>query len=193
MKRYSQNNEQDFIVKYFKDLTGSFLDLGAYDGITFSNVYALIEKGWKGVCVEASPKVFTKLQSNLKDFNVELLQACVSIDQESIVDWFDNDEATATYIDDNVRKWQKQTPFTRMKMPTIKVDRILDHFGTEFDFVNIDIEGNSSQIFEHLYDRLRHVKMFCVEHDGRVSQIVKCATDHKLLNHNGENLILIHR
>lgn len=193
MKRYSQNDEQSYILKEFGSNIGKFLDLGAYDGITFSNIYALLERGWKGVCIEASPKVFLKLQSNLNNFDVQLLLACISTQADTIVDWYDNDQATATFNDENVRKWHKQTPFTRMNMPTVNINRIIDHYGTDFDFVNIDVEGNSSQIFEYIYDRMNHIKMFCVEHDGRIEQVVKCAVNHKLLHQNGENLILIHR
>ena len=37
---YSQNNEQNIILNYFKNYKGTLLDLGANDGITFSNSYA---------------------------------------------------------------------------------------------------------------------------------------------------------
>ena len=49
---YSQNNEEEIILNFFKEKKGIFLDLGAYDGIGLSNTRALAEKGWKGVCVE---------------------------------------------------------------------------------------------------------------------------------------------
>ena len=40
--RYSQNNEQDIILQYFGNRKGFFLDIGANDGITLSNTYALL-------------------------------------------------------------------------------------------------------------------------------------------------------
>mgnify|MGYP000961084393 CR=1 FL=1 len=74
---YSQNNEEEVILKYLGDSTGTFLDIGAFDGITFSNTYELVKRGWKGVMVEASPRTFIKLQENVKDFKNNLTKLTV--------------------------------------------------------------------------------------------------------------------
>ena len=63
---YSQNNEEQVILNHFKDHIGSVLDLGANDGITFSNSLRLIQKGWKADLIEASPETFLKLQDQHK-------------------------------------------------------------------------------------------------------------------------------
>ena len=48
--RFSQNQEEDVILKYFEYLpVGTFLSIGENDGQTLSNVRALAEKGWHGV------------------------------------------------------------------------------------------------------------------------------------------------
>ena len=53
MKDYSQTGEQQVIFDYFgPEFKGTFLDIGANDGVTFSNTYGLSLKGWRGVCVE---------------------------------------------------------------------------------------------------------------------------------------------
>src|SRR5688572_24370294 len=60
---YSQNNEEQVILNYFKDYTtGTFVDIGANDGKTFSNTYALSQRGFCGILVEPSPKAFFKLK-----------------------------------------------------------------------------------------------------------------------------------
>src|ERR1700678_3215631 len=58
---YSQNSEENFILDCFNGAKGHFLDIGANDGKTLSNSYALVERGWPGVCVEASPKAWDRL------------------------------------------------------------------------------------------------------------------------------------
>jgi len=58
MKIYSQNLEQNYILEYFKDRRGTFIDIGANDGLTLSNTRALVELGWRGVFVEPSPMAF---------------------------------------------------------------------------------------------------------------------------------------
>lgn len=60
---YSQRNEQQLILEHFGDFVGTCLDLGANDGRTLSNTLACIERGWKGVMVEASPAVLPALRS----------------------------------------------------------------------------------------------------------------------------------
>ena len=63
---FSQRDEEQVILDHFGDRVGTFLDVGAYDGITFSNTHALALKGWSGVCVEASPSCFVKLMKILR-------------------------------------------------------------------------------------------------------------------------------
>src|SRR5262245_12533077 len=43
---YSQNDEEGIIAGYFGGRTGTLLDIGAYDGVSFSNSRRLIESGW---------------------------------------------------------------------------------------------------------------------------------------------------
>jgi hypothetical protein len=43
---------------------GSFVELGALDGLTFSNTVAFTALGWKGVHIEASPASYSSLVSN---------------------------------------------------------------------------------------------------------------------------------
>jgi FkbM family methyltransferase len=56
----------DAVISYFGGKRdGLFMDVGAYDGITWSNSAAL-EKyyNWKGVCVEPNPNILGQLISN---------------------------------------------------------------------------------------------------------------------------------
>jgi FkbM family methyltransferase len=67
MEYYGQYG-QDSVIKQFFDkkgiINGIFLDVGAHDGIRFSNTYILEKDGWEGVCVEAHPDYFKIMQSN---------------------------------------------------------------------------------------------------------------------------------
>ena len=58
---YSQNDEDVQVLNYFGNFKGTLLDLGANDGITLSNSRKLMEQGWQGVLVEASPITYKKL------------------------------------------------------------------------------------------------------------------------------------
>lgn len=57
LRDYSQMGEQEAILGWASSYPapGSFVDLGCYDGESYSNTAALAELGWPGVCVDAAP------------------------------------------------------------------------------------------------------------------------------------------
>ena len=60
---YSQFNQDEIINTLLENKKeGVFIDVGAYDGITFSNSY-FFEKSnnWTGICFEPNPIIFKKL------------------------------------------------------------------------------------------------------------------------------------
>lgn len=67
MPQYSQFGQDVFVYDNFFEnkRNGTFVDIGAHDGVTLSNTY-MFEKnfGWKGWCFEPNPVVFEKLITN---------------------------------------------------------------------------------------------------------------------------------
>jgi FkbM family methyltransferase len=74
---YSQDGQDKWIIeKLFPDkVDGTFVDIGAHDGVTFSNTYILEQKGWNGMVVEPNPLVYEKLSRNRKCVTV---QGCIT-------------------------------------------------------------------------------------------------------------------
>lgn len=66
-KFYSQCSQDRYVYEnyFYKMKKGTFVDIGAHNGITFSNSY-FFERNqrWKGICVEPNPKVFASLIDN---------------------------------------------------------------------------------------------------------------------------------
>ena len=63
---------------------GVFIDIGANDGITFSNSLLFGEMGWEGICVEPNPITFKELGECR---NCHCLNACIT-DCDGSVDFF---------------------------------------------------------------------------------------------------------
>ena len=63
MKHYGQYKQDKYLDTLFKKKSnGTFVDIGAHDGVTFSNSYFFEkERNWKGICVEPIPEIFSKL------------------------------------------------------------------------------------------------------------------------------------
>ena len=69
---YSCFGEQHIIATILKecetiDIINYCVDLGASDGLAFSNTYPLFNKGWNGLCVEARIEAFSDLAYAYRD------------------------------------------------------------------------------------------------------------------------------
>ena len=200
MKRYSQSLEQDYILDYFKGKTGTFIDIGANDGVTLSNTRALAEIGFKGVFVEPSPKSFERLKKNyegLKGFyfyNVALgdhngnaiLQESSSLLTSAdigLVSTFEASEmqrfkSICTYEPVTVKMFKWKTFMNRMQK--IKT----------FDFINLDVEGFEMHILPDI--DLSQTSMICLEWNSKTSLKAiyeEYLAGFKLIYTSGENLI----
>lgn len=76
---YYSQCQQDKIIyeKYFQGYrSGVFIDIGAHNGITFSNTYFFEkELGWTGICIEPIPEIFSQLKANRA---CECIQGCIT-------------------------------------------------------------------------------------------------------------------
>jgi len=71
--RFSHANEQEILAKYIRtvlphDSPRTVVDIGAGNGVRWSNSYALLAAGWKGLGIEADAQKFALLQSAYAKF-----------------------------------------------------------------------------------------------------------------------------
>lgn len=163
---FSQRREEEHLLDYFGDSDGTFLDCGAYDGKTFSNIRALAERGWKGVCVEPSSHAFAAM---LKDPppKAKLVHAALG-PTTGLCSFMESMDAVSSTDRAHVRKWKEHATFTPVFTVSVSVPDFLREFSGPYRFVNIDTEGTSMWLFRELqehFDRLE-TEVVCVEHDG---------------------------
>jgi len=74
---HSQSGQDKWIIeKLFPGRTaGVFVDIGAHDGVTYSNTCALEKMGWTGLAVEPLPPVYEELVRNRRCVTV---RGCVA-------------------------------------------------------------------------------------------------------------------
>lgn len=194
---YSQNREEEIIVQLFGDKSvGHFLDVGAYDGKTFSNTLRLAELGWSGVCVEPSPTVFPGLlKVHADNPKVELVNAAVCA-TTGFTEFFDSGgDAVSTTQTAHKAKWEKGygSMFKKMIIYGITFGDLFRQFGFNFDFINLDVEGVSADMFMLLpLQQLERTRCLCIEHDGKMTEIQERASQFGFgyVHHNAENIIL---
>ena len=195
---YSQNSEEEVIVKYFGQDRKIFLDIGAYDGKKFSNIMRLCELGWSGACIEPSPIVFTKLMENMKPFpDVKLVNSAIAIESK-IIQFFDsNGDAVSTSHIAHKEKWENgsNVRFSPFYIKTITLKEIFDEFGRNFSFINLDVEGQNLDLFNELCNHISYLpnlSLLCIEHDNNYEVMEKrlAKFGFKKLLHNAENIVM---
>jgi FkbM family methyltransferase len=190
-----QNKEDQAICEYFdgqKEL--NLLDIGAFDGKTFSNSYNLLKHfNWYGVLIEAEPKTAHDCYENTKDTNALTLCAAVTTDWDGIIDFHtSNGQMVGSSDEKHVQKWQKDVKFDRINVAAVSIDTIYKTYGTDFQFINIDVEGQSADLALKIIPLFKDCKCICIEHDNRYDELrdIAWANGYKQeLAFNAENII----
>jgi FkbM family methyltransferase len=78
VSKYSQYNEEEVLLDFFGDKTdGFFVDVGAADGVRFSNTRMLAERGWSGICIEPEASQYDQLRELYRGSNVTCFPVAV--------------------------------------------------------------------------------------------------------------------
>jgi FkbM family methyltransferase len=207
---YSQNNEEQIALDYFKNADHSkmwLLDVGANDGITFSNSKALIDIGWNAVLLEPSPKAYSKLCETHygKNENVALLNYGINIfDGEHDFyesGGYENGSDVALYSSVEkieTQRWGDKVQFEKIKADFVKWKTFLETISTVrepiFNFISIDIEGLDWLLLNQMDLKALGCEMVVIEFNGNrdmaMNMISHCSNyGLKEISRNPENLI----
>lgn len=194
---YSQNNEEAIILEALNggEPAGRLLDIGAYDGKTFSNTLRLFELGWSGVCIEPSPSVFLGCMALHADNpKVELINAAITV-EGGLSDFYDSGgDAVSSISEDHKVRWEagSQVRFKKYTINTMSIAQLFTRVGYNFEFINLDVESLNLELFRALpFDLMPTLRVLCVEHDGHAQEMMQRmnALGFRLVGQNGENLI----
>jgi len=141
---------------------GYFLDIGAHDGITFSNTYKLESKyGWSGICIEANPNTFKELKSNR---TVLCLNTC--LDKSAGEVDFVLRGAMGKILNEpiNNKNWPPNS-FKVVKLKTTTLNSILYDYNVPkiIDYLSIDVEGSEERILSKFDFNDRFVRCITIE------------------------------
>ena len=197
--KYSQNDEEAVILEIFGEKTdGRFLDIGAYDAKMLSNTRALYERGWSGVMVEPSPGPFRSLLEEYgNDPRITLVHAAIGITRR-VLRMYATDDAITTTSETMLAAWKAAGYefYGSFLQPIMAFGNLLVAVGSNFDFVSVDVEGGSADLFVYALSCIQPSalpKCWCVEHDNRPDDLVAKATPYgyRLASRNGENCIFV--
>lgn len=205
---YSQSKEDEIVHRYFGGMIGTLLEIGANDGITFSNSKMLIEKGWQAHLVEPSPSVFPVLQHLYnKNPRVKCLDvAIVGMAQPTgLMPFYDSgahvprgaDRAlVSTTIPDEMTRWGG-VPFEEKTVSCTHFGEFYISLGLpKYQFVSIDAEGCDWGILEQIKLDSIGCKCLCIEWNSK-PDLAKLYAGYcaqfglKEIHRNAENIIFV--
>jgi FkbM family methyltransferase len=187
---YSQYQEEQFIIEACEKIeNGRLLDIGAWNATQFSNTRALYERGWSGVMFEPSPACMLGLLTEYGESDrITLVQAAVYTEPQ-LAKLHVTDDAVSTILDAEYEKWKNQTKFRGgVLVPCLTWPEIINRWGG-FQFINIDAEGVSAELFLQMLQLGIFPECCCVEHESRLEELAAAATSnhYSLTYSNGTN------
>jgi FkbM family methyltransferase len=182
---YSQIGQDLEVVKFYKGKqNGFFIEIGASDGVKFSNTFLLEKKyNWKGICVEPIPKNYQLLCKNRPN-SICIDKAVYSSNMNVIFDIADYDLLSGISNNIDCHKKTVDKKKTQISVDTILLNDLLDSCNApEFiDYLSLDTEGSELEILKAVNFNKYTFGLIDVEHnfiEPRRTEI------RKLLTNNG--------
>lgn len=159
---YSQFGQDQFVYEnFFKgNKEGVFVEIGAHDGISFSNTYFFEkELGWKGFCIEPIPEIFEKLKNNR---TAKCIQGCIS-DKKGTAEFLRIEGSSEMlsglkekYHPSHLKRIEKEIQESGGEKKVIQVpcfsfnDFAASNQITRIDYLSLDTEGGEWEILQSI-------------------------------------------
>ncbi len=168
---YSQFGEDEWLINNLKlPKLGYFVDIGAADGITFSNTYYFEKIGWNGICFEPNPENYELA----KKFRKNVIPFAVSSGSGSrtfCIDSSSPDWSHLVPVSNNQTKIK--TNNHNISVKAVSLRQIVEENNIkQIDILSIDTEGTEIDVLNSFNIRKIAPKIIIVEHltYGEISQ-----------------------
>lgn len=183
---YSQSGQDKWIIEelFPGKEKGTFVDVGAHDGITFSNTYLLEKMGWNGIAVEPIPSIYKKLAENRKCITIN---GCVAPNSgkerfrvltghpqmlSGLVDEYDPRHLNRIKNELDVHGGE----YTDIEVDCFNFNELLEKNNISYiDYLSIDVEGVEYKLLNSIdFDRI-HISVIGIENnyiDSRIPQFL---------------------
>jgi len=199
---YSQYGQDEFVYQnFFKNETkGTYVDIGAYDGIFLSNTYKFYRLGWDGYCFEPLKPIFEKLQVNRnrdklynnpvghKNDKVRFLKVNGDPDMLSgVMDYYNYDHMFRINKESFECKSEPEEEIVDM----ITLDSVVEK-NSNIDYLSIDTEGGEplilANILENFEPKIISIEINYKEDYEKLIEVIKNKYD--IVDNLGCDLIL---
>jgi FkbM family methyltransferase len=128
---------------------GKFVDVGGYDGFTYSNTYGLALKGWSGIVYEPDPENYAKCVNTYKDMpHVKVINKAIGAKQGHVPLWLAGAGSTADAEQVKLGRPEGQydTKTVMVDMSRLDFELVYRSMFPPIDVVSIDVEGGELDV-----------------------------------------------
>lgn len=137
---------------------GAFVEIGAHDGLAWSNTYGLALAGWRGLCVEANPHYATLCQATYAA-NPRVETVCTAVGRAAGMAELFLSGSTSTIIPEMVDIYNGYPELNggsrdhSISVPVVTLDALLTEraWPARYDVLVVDVEGAELDVL-HGYD-----------------------------------------
>ncbi|VDH94166.1 Hypothetical predicted protein [Mytilus galloprovincialis] len=183
---WSQYGQDKFLDKLFnKKQNGFFVEIGGYDGESFSNTLFLEKiRDWDGLLVEASPFLYNIMLK--KDRKCYMVNACISTSlptmtfvlaggitsaKETLTDMHQRRIARDRITYGKYPNWANTNDTATVNcFPLLQLMKILGR--TNIDYFSLDVEGAEMHILNSISWKEINIDVFTIETDQHRDQIL---------------------
>lgn len=182
---HGQSREDEIAWQLFQhDPSGYFVDVGAHDGLYYSNTYAFERRGWRGMCFEPHPEFHKQLVANRPGSTC--IHAAVGNRIELATPFYSTPNAifssTSQADLESLRKIyvDEQEQFEKMQqisVPLITLDYALAIHGVErVDYLSVDVEGREMDVLQGFDIARRRPRLVIVENNNLWDALIEYFT-----------------
>lgn len=156
---------------------GTFVEVGAYDGETFSNTSCLADIGWNGIYIEPVESSFNRCVERHKNNTVKVIKCLIGSEESDKILYVGNEDhicwggAITTSNEEHLKIYKRKVPnfseinFSEIKVPQIRLDTVLNanNIDPNFDLLVVDVEGSEFDVYDSFDLNYWKPKMMIVE------------------------------
>jgi len=173
MEYYGQYGQDVIIYEFFRKKgirDGIFIDVGALDGLRFSNTYLLEQNGWSGICIEAHPSYIEILKSNrpnsecysvaagdenkMTTIRLNYRGSLTTLDFQKAAEWESETDGLGRYLGNSGKKEINGFKNGSHEIEMRTIDSIIEESTERKDrpinLISIDIDGSEKYAFKGL-------------------------------------------
>lgn len=168
-KTYSQWGEDLVIDNFFKNKIGKYVDIGCFHPIRHSNTCLLFNRGWNGINIDINPASIDQFNIVRKN-DLNVVAALSNKTGKEVDFYFEHYFSTVNsmytrHLDNLKAAYVKHKVFTKKFTDIVK---------SNFDFLNIDCEGEDYEILKSINLKKFTPKIICIEivNDKKIKQLI---------------------